>query len=268
MATGRFVLTILACVIPLAAQFARAAETLVSYPLAVRELLDKKQWAPIEPLAEFLRRTPSGEESGEDLSGVKDAVLMRISEGSVPRPGWLRALCEIIEDPAADPVGRVYCAQYVSLLYPVFARTPAVSEEAKRARATLREALNSPDDYLSGTALLQLATLVEHHPELDRARVETEALDMLRQQRRGAPARVAALQVCARLRVVEALPLIRSLLVTAENAAESASAFHALGILGEPGDIDLLRTLPNRPILPQARDAALRSLERRWTVQT
>lgn len=239
------------------ASAAKPAESLA--PPAVCELIGQGRVTDLDAVLAFLRNAPPT----LSLDLAKDQVLKRLTELPELPPGMLASLCGIVDDPNAEPLGRIYTAQYISLLYPRYAALHR-GDELRRAGESLHRALGARDPVLVGTALLQLGELCGAHAELDPDRIAAAALAILGDAESKPPVLVSAMQVCAKLRVESALPLARNWLASNRSFPERASALRLLGEVGERSDMDALLTQSGRKDpLAAARHAAVRRIEQR-----
>ncbi|MBU4459501.1 MAG: hypothetical protein KJ579_02945 [Verrucomicrobia bacterium] len=235
----------------------------MTLPPAVRELIGQGRLTDLAAIRAFLCSAPPDESLAPDMASAKDQVLKRLTELPEPPPGMLASLCGVLDDPSAEPIGRIYTAQYISLLYPRYAALKR-TDELRRAGECLHAALGARDPVLVGTALLQLGELCGAYAELDPDRIAAGALVILRDAESKPPALVSAMQVCAKLRVASSLPLARHWLASNRSFPERASALRLLGEVGERADLDaFLAQRGKRDPLAIARQAAARRIEER-----
>lgn len=240
-------------------------------PLAGRGAEDRggaEAWPPprtVEEIALFLRTGPK-EFNPNAHALAKDRLLTRLAAGNTNPPGLLCSLCGVMEDTEADPIARVYIAQYLSLLIPrASPKGGEMPAEATEAVASLHRMATSPEPLLSATALLQLGELCRQDSRLDASRVKQIALACLNNPDAAPAPTISALQVCALLSVEEALPIAWARLAARRTAGEQTSAYRAIGALGGLADLERLKTLVNHSF-PDAREQAVRQLESRLNI--
>ena len=104
--------------------------------------------------------------------------------------------------------------------------------EEETIRRVLHEALKEVDSSIAGTALLGLSQLAQDHPGFDRQQIAAAALKLAGEGAAGELTRITALQVCGRLGLKEALPVVSQVAKEGETMALRISAVAALGVLG------------------------------------
>ncbi len=243
----------------------------VPVPSAVRLLVGGERPEAAGAIYAFLREAAPPAWAGPGYDALKDRVLMRLAAMPDPFPGMATELAAVVGDREADPIGRVYAAQYLVPVYERFAAAPGWrdSPEAAAVRATLYEAAADPDPRLQGTALLHLADAVESRAGFDRARIAGLALERLADEDAPALVRSAALHVGAALGLADALPAARAQAARMQPVHVRLAAIHALGILGDADDTAPLRQWLDHPRhreVHAAVAAALRRIEARLAI--
>jgi len=230
---------------------------------AARALVARERIGTYDGVYAFLREPAPDGFGGRGYDAMKDGVLIRLLALAEPPADLAAQLCAIVADAGAERVGRIYCAQYLGILYPRSVKA-GDGVTSRLILATLRGALEDPCPWLAGTALLQLGELCRAHPEVDRVRVAEGALALASHE--GAAARTSALQVGAALGDSRLLDAVREHISASSPPALRASAIRALGMLGDRTDLDTLRAMrddpANRPYLPALR-AAIGNMEER-----
>lgn len=230
---------------------------------AVRSLIAGDRPASMEGIYVFLRDPAPERDAGPGYDALKDAALIGLMALDPPPPDLGTALCGIVLDSSAERVGRIYSAQYLSMLYPMVVKG-GDDKSAALILETLYKALDDPCPWLAGTALLQLGELCRNDPGVDRERVMKGILTLSRHD--GTAARIAALQVAALLDEPHVLGAARDYAAACSPAPLRAAAINALGVLGDSSDLDnierMLREPGSQPLAPALR-AAARKLEER-----
>jgi hypothetical protein len=134
-----------------------------------------------------------------------------------------------------------------------------VQAQQKTIQDVLWQSTEARDSSFAGTALLALTRISETHPEVDRNRLGQTAIVMT-DVKVDEAARVTAFQVCARLHLVDALPLTIRAAQTESSSIVRISAIGALGLCGNADEMPLLNQIAqqNEPY----RSVALMAMER------
>ncbi len=263
-----------------------AAIDLTTVPVSVRAIIDlahnynerlqtarslRPSLSPeeLKVLYEFLReRNPEDDnQRGHALkSDVMDALVAQN-----PLPGELLGLfAEVYRDQDQHVVLRDYAVQHLAMLYERLDETagwPAnqVSSQRTQISALLWEAVGETDSSIGATALLSLNRLSETHPGFDRARLASVALQLAGDATMTDGVRISALQVSARMKVNEALPLSLEIAQSPSTTALRISAIGAIGLLGGSAELKALERLVangNDQLRPAATVAAQRIRQR------
>lgn len=188
-----------------------------------------------------------------------------------PPPAQLGGLfASVYRDHSQNVVIRDYAVQHLAEFYRQLLNAPdtirqARSWEMSEAREVLWEATSETDNSIAGTALLALSRLSEQDSDLDRHRVARTALRLAGQSQVGDLTRITAFQICARMDVADALPLLEHAAQSSETVPQRISAIGALGSLGGAKQIPLLESLKasGAPRLAPALQGALARIEDR-----
>jgi hypothetical protein len=167
-----------------------------------------------------------------------------------PPPAWLgETLIQVYHDRSQDGVIRDYAVQHMTTLYEQMELVKVNDPRGKRALFdTLTEALNETDSSIGGTALLGLAQLAAEWPEqFDRDELAKMALNMAGDSRSSELSRISAFQICARLKVADALPVLIQEARGNDSVPLRISAIAAVGTLGDANAKPLLTELLNGP---------------------
>src|SRR5260370_24560824 len=107
----------------------------------------------------------------------------------------------------------------------------------------LLQATAETSDTIGGTALLALQRLSDEYTNFDRGKIASTALQMARNLASAEPAQITAYQVCARLNVTDALPVVLAAAQGGQTVPIKMSAIAALGQLGGPEQIPFLNSV-------------------------
>jgi hypothetical protein len=213
-------------------------------------------------LETFLFVPPDGlGATADELATLKNeagVILLRM-----PRPPESLAghFMDLAADPAADPIWRDYCVQFLGLGFPKWS-----AADRKKVVPFLGDVAEKGKGATGGTALIALCNNAEA-PEVGVERVKALALSAVKDASYGDGGRISALQVCARLNVADALPEARAL---ATSTTLRASAIAAIGALGDTSDVERMRVWsksPDRAVNAPSR-AALKRLGERLLVSS
>jgi hypothetical protein len=214
-------------------------------------------------LEEFLSATAAAVGvTDEELNTLKnEAGMVLLAMRELP-PDLCSQLRAMAADPAQNPTWRDYCVQFLGSGFP---RWSAADRQA--TARYLVEVVEKERGATGGTALLALAYHAQA-PEIGEQRVGALALAALRDATYGEGGRISALQVCALLGLVAALPEARALAASATAPALlRGSAIAALGALGDRSDEATLQSLVAstdlRLRIPAV--AALKRIEQRFS---
>ena len=191
---------------------------------------------------------------------LRNEMMDKLVETPALPSGLVRALVSIYQDPAQDVVMRDYAVQHMG---PVYARASA-PEKAVLQNA-LWQAAEETGSSVAGTALLVLSDLAPDYREFERSKLEEVALRLAGDDHCGELSRITALQICGRLGLKEAAPVMLQLARTAENIPLQIAAIAALGDVGNEEARAYLRQLAQQPEprLQPALETALRKLNER-----
>ena len=144
--------------------------------------------------------------------------------------------------------------------------TPAYGQVSDQEKANLRNALwqavGETDTSIAGTALLALLDIsggqspaAAGSPSttgIDRAQLGQTALKLATDDNCGQLARITAVQVCGRMQIEQALPVLEQLAQTAPSIPLRIAATAALGDIGGTEAVQLLQRLAESPEPRQA----------------
>ena len=194
----------------------------------------------------LLQRT--GEDDTQMGQALKNELMNRLCALD-PQPDELIDLfIGIYHDRNQSDVLRDYAVQHLAALCQQMAATPpgaAQNADPKLAEAeeALWEAVAETQNSIAGTALLGLTRLVQGGVAIDEERIGRAALKLAYDDSAGELARISAYQVCGRLNVQSALPVIETAAQGSSTVALQISAIGALGLIGGQNDLPLLQQL-------------------------
>ena len=205
----------------------------------------------LQALSAFLleRNALDSDQYGQAL---KNYVMDALCELNPPPPQLGDWLAQLYHDRGQDEVLRDYAIQHLATYYEQLGTATSIDPQARQGAETqvqgiLWEALSEIDSSIAGTALLGLTRLSDGRPEIDQKQVAAAALQLAGDAATGELTRITALQVCARLDVTNALPLVAQAVQQGETLSVRISAVGALGLLGGAEQTSLLDSLANGP---------------------
>ena len=190
-----------------------------------------------------------------------------------PPPGLLDLLTQMYHDPGQNVVLRDYAVQHVAAFYQQLEIATDVASQDKSAglaaaRKILWDALAETDSSIAGTALLGLTRLSRESPEaFDPRQIGGLAEQMAGPATSNELTRITAIQVCAQLKVQDALPVIQAAVQNGQTMTVRISAIGALGGLGGAEQIPFLNSML-AGMEDRLKPAAQHALEQITTRQT
>ena len=153
-----------------------------------------------------------------------------------PMPADLAShLIAMFQDRSHDEVWRDYCIQHLGDIHANI-QNP---DEREQSCQVLWAAAAEKQGSIPGTALIALGNLCGQK-NFEKPRIAAQALAMVRAPDYGEPAKITALQICAKLGETAVLPDARKL--TADGSVLiRVSAMACLGMLGDKSDLALLK---------------------------
>jgi hypothetical protein len=229
--------SVMAALSPGLATVLGAAEA--SYPVritAVKGLGKSLSAEEITALYDFLNRK-AGEDKARpgELNAIKNDVVNALKmQQAVPRELAGR-LVAMYNDRTHDEVWRDYCIQHLGDFY-----TQIEDEEGReRARRAIWSSVNERQGSIPGTGLIALFNVCGQKG-FEKDRITAKALELVRSPEYGEPAKITALQICAKLGEMAVLPYARKLAASGEVPVRM-SAMACLGMLGDKSDLELLK---------------------------
>ena len=210
--------------------------------------------------AYLLTPASSSAEDREQENWLRNELLDKLADAAELPAELAGVLVAIYQDPAQDIVMRDYAVQHVT---PVYARTSA--EEKATLQQILWSAVAETDSSLAGTALLALRDLATDHREIQANKLGEAALKLAGDTHCGELSRITAFQLCARLGLTQAAPLLLQQAQMTESVPLQLAAIAALGDVGNAEARTYLRQLAVQPEprLRPALDTALKKLNQR-----
>jgi len=215
---------------------------------AVRALSAGLTAAELAPVMEFLR-----ERHAEDETQVghvlKNDLMDALVAQQTPQASLAELFTGIYQNPDQNTVIRDYAIQHLSTLSERLGESPAgwgtdqVAAQRRQIRDALWEAAADSQSSIAGTALIGLTRLSESDADVDRGRLGQSALKLAGSEATQSAARITALQVCARLQVTQALPLLAQVAENGTDVPLRLSAIGALGLMGGRVEAGLLRRI-------------------------
>ena len=213
---------------------------------ALRALTGKLAEADRQALYAFLRQRYPGDDGQLGLV-LKNELLDRLCQVEPPPLGLRDLLTQIYRDPTQNIVLRDYAVQHLSAFFRQMADASGVeartrNDELNQAQHVLWAAVNDTGSSISGTAMLGLCQLSqEGWPGLDRDKIGNTALKLAGDSNAGELTRITAFQVCARLRVKDALGVVLGAAEQGETEPVRISAIGALGALAGTDQMPFLK---------------------------
>lgn len=200
----------------------------------------------------------------EGENWLRNEMLDKLVQQKEVPPGLSDLLVAIYRDSAQDVVMRDYAVQHMA---PVYGR--ANPEEQARLQTALWQATTETGTSIAGTALLALFDVVSTEGRarppgaplsssdastkpVDPARLADTALKLAANDRCGELARITAVQVCGRMQIEQALPVVQQLAQEAPSLPLRIAATATLGDLGNMGVTNILARLVASADPPQA----------------
>jgi len=172
---------------------------------------------------------------------LKNDVMNVLCDQDPPMPGLDDVLAKVYRDHKQDDVIRDYAVQHLATYYEQMTGQRNASRTLQATRKVLWEAINEPAGSIAGTALLALNRLSqEYSKDFDREKIASEALKLAGNPIAGEASQITAYQICARLGVREALPIVLRAAADGESVPLQLSAIAALGQLGGKDQVPYL----------------------------
>lgn len=187
----------------------------------------------------YLRTSTS--KSGQDTEGehwLRNEMMDKLVQQATMPPGLSDMLVAVYHDPAQDVVMRDYSVQHMAPAY-----EKVSDQEKSNLRDALWQAAGETDTSIAGTAILAMLDIAQTEPTMDRGRLADTAFKLAADDRCGELARITAVQVCGRMGVEQALPIVEQLAQTAQSIPLRIAATAALGDIGGTEAVQILQRL-------------------------
>jgi hypothetical protein len=198
-----------------------------------------------EALQKFLLR-PDPSDQNQQMQAIKNQLMDVLCAMNPPPAGLGDALTRIYHDHQQDNVIRDYAVQHLAAYYEQMAEQANSAESLQSIQQVLWEALNEQGGSIGGTALLALRRLSQEYATgFDQKRIASSALQMAADNYSGELTHITAYQVCAQMKVANALPILAKAAETGESITVRMSAIGSLGLLGGTDQISDLEKIMN-----------------------
>lgn len=208
----------------------------------------------------LLAPAQSSAQDRQQENWLRNDMMDKLVEGRELPAGLAGVLVSIYQDPAQDIVMRDYAIQHMN---PAYER--ASSDEKAILQQTLWQAVEQTESSIAGTALLALRDLAQDHSEFDPNKLGEVALKLAGDDRTGELSRITALQICGRMGINQAAPLMLQLAQKTGSVPLKIAAIAALGDVGNDEARHYLRQLAvkSEPRLLPALETALKKMNGR-----
>ena len=213
-----------------------AEDSFPSRVAAIRALGKSLSGDEINALYGFLNRKAGEDKARQgELNALKNDVVNALKMQKTAPADLPARLMAMYGDRSHDEVWRDYCIQHLGDVYPGIG-APAVRVETRRV---LWSASDERKGSIPGTALIALSNQLGQEG-FEKDRIAAKALEMVREPSYGEPAKITALQICAKLGETAVLPDARKLAAVGAVPIRM-SAMACLGMLGDKSDLELLK---------------------------
>ena len=203
---------------------------------AVKALSKSLPKEDIAVLYGFLERKSSEDKARPgELNAIKNDVVNELKMQKVMPQDLAGRLMTMYGNKSHDEVWRDYCVQHLGDIY------TEISNEGDREKAfhVLWSAVDERQGSIPGTGLIALFNLCGQKG-FEKDQISAKALEMVRASDYGEPAKITALQICAKLGEKAVLPDARKLAAGGPIPIRM-SAMACLGMLGNKADLTLLK---------------------------
>jgi HEAT repeats len=207
----------------------------------------------------YLQTPAKNSPDAEGENWLRNEMLDKLVQQTVVTNDLSQLLVALYRDTAQDDVLRDYALQHMA---PVYGRVD--TNEQASLQAALWQAVGETDTSIGGTALLALLNVAQTDPAVDQKQLAKMASQLAGDDSCGELTRITAVQICGRLRVDQALPVVQQLAQAAPSEPLQIAAMAALGDFGTPAAVNILERLAASPDprLAQAAQSGLRRLAR------
>ncbi len=172
-----------------------------------------------------------------EFDAVKNDAVMALMRQTVPPEELAPHLIAMYHDRTLDNTWRNYCIQFMGQWYD----SVHVPGQQDLFRKSLDEAL-SDDDAIPAAALIAMSNLVGR-PGFSKERISAAAYRLSTDPKTGGAVKTASIQICAKFRNREAIPVAREIVKSSSDVPLKLSAVAALGTFGDPADRELINSL-------------------------
>jgi hypothetical protein len=170
-------------------------------------------------------RTPANNMASRNAENwLRNDIMDLLAEQPALPLGYPDVLIAIYNDPSQDAVMRDYALQHIPLVY-----DRANTDEKVGLTNVLWQAVGETDSSIAGTSLLTLLQLTSANPPVDQNQVADAALKLAADGHTGELSRITAVQVCGRIQVEQALPVVEQMAQDGPTIPLRISATAALG---------------------------------------
>lgn len=171
----------------------------------------------------------------DQLNALKNDVVNALREQEYPPSRLSDNLIAMYNDKGHDKVWRDYCIQHLGH----FLKRISSKEKKEAVVATLWKATEETNITIAGTALLAMENN-KNDSLIDAGEVAEKALNLCKDSTCGEPAKITALQICAKLGDVRVLSTAREIATSGQSVPLRMSAIAAVGTLGDESDREML----------------------------
>jgi hypothetical protein len=232
----------------------------------------KLEEAEVSVLQQYLL-TPDADDGSSGYT-LKDVLLVEL-ERQRPAAEMVILFEQMFADRRQHVIMRDFAIQHAPVSYET-----GTTSDKQRVVALLRNALRESDSQIAGTALLAVARIsgetrprvsaslagaAQEGVRVDRSTVAESALTLASNTQASPLTRATAIQVCARLKLTEALPVVAILAQSGNTIPLRIAAIAALADLGNTQHYALLQQLTNgdEPRLRPSVESALKRMRKR-----
>jgi len=204
--------------------------------------------------------SPATSRNRQEENWLRNEMMDKLTAQAALPADVAQVLVAIYQDPAQDIVMRDYSVQHLNPAY-----VQAGPEQRTILQQALWSAVTETDSSIAGTALLALQNLAQDYKEIDPDTLGEAALNLAGDGRCGELSRLTAVQVCGRLGLKQAAPLLLQLAQNAPTVPLQIASIAALGDVGDEAARAYLQQLAGQadPRLGPALETALRKMNQR-----
>ena len=208
----------------------------------------------------LLSPSSAASERRQEENWLRNDLMDKLTSQAALPKDLVQVLVAVYQDSVQDVVMRDYAVQHMR---PAYAQAPP--EERTVLQQALWNAVAETDGSIAGTALLALHDLARDFKEIDPDTLGEAALSLAGDGRCGELSRITAVQVCGRLGLKQAAPLLTQLVQDAPTVSLQIASIAALGDVGDPAARTYLQQLAGQaePRLRPALQTALNKLNKR-----